>query len=131
LKYLLDTSVFLWMAGFVQRLNLQARELLAERSAEVYLSSASSWEIAIKSALGKLDLPEPPPQYVLRRLADFSIRSLPITHDHSFATGSLPHFHDDPFDRMLIAQASVEGMVVLTADKVFRRYPVEVLWAGK
>lgn len=119
------------MAGFVQRLNSQARALLAEGDAEVYLSSASSWEIAIKSALGKLDLPEAPRQYVLRRLSDFSIRSLPITHEHAFTTGSLPHVHDDPFDRMLIAQASVEGMVLLTADKIFRRYPIEILWVGK
>ena len=119
------------MAGFVQRLNSQARALLAEGDKEVYLSSASSWEIAIKSALGKLDLPEAPRQYVLRRLSDFSIRSLPITHEHSFATGSLPHVHDDPFDRMLIAQAKVERMVLLTADKVFRRYPIEILWVGK
>jgi PIN domain nuclease of toxin-antitoxin system len=131
LKYLLDTSVFLWMAGFVHKLNAQTRELLSERNTEVYLSSASSWEIAIKTALGKLDLPEAPSIYVLRRLSDFSIRSLPITHQHSFATGSLPHVHDDPFDRMLIAQAGVEEMVLLTADKVFRRYPVEIFWVGK
>ena|SRR5690349_2995388 len=119
------------MAGFVHKLNAQTRELLSERNTEVYLSSASSWEIAIKTALGKLDLPEAPSIYVLRRLSDFSIRSLPITHQHSFATGSLPHVHDDPFDRMLIAQAGVEEMVLLTADKVFRRYPVEIFWVGK
>lgn len=131
MKYLLDTSIFLWIAGPAEKLNSQARSLLSGNEAELYLSAASSWEISIKYALGKLELPQPPTRYVPRRLGDLAIQSLPITNEHAFATMSLPSHHDDPFDRMLIAQARKEDMVLLTADKLIKQYSIEIFWCGR
>jgi PIN domain nuclease of toxin-antitoxin system len=130
-RFLLDTSVFIWMAGPAERLNRKAEALLSIRSQELYLSAASSWEMTIKNSLGKLDLPQKPAQYVPRCLIEFGIQSLAVTHEHAFATADLPNHHDDPFDRLLIAQARSEDMVLLTADKVFKRYDVEVFWCGR
>jgi PIN domain nuclease of toxin-antitoxin system len=130
-KYLLDTSVFLWSNGALERLNRQATTVLSSKSSEVYLSAASSWEIAIKFALGALRLPSPPLQFILDALRILSIRSLEISHLHSLAAGALPPHHRDPFDRMLIAQANSEEMVLLTADRVFEKYDVETMFCGK
>jgi PIN domain nuclease of toxin-antitoxin system len=130
-KYLLDTSVFLWSNGAPERLNRQATAVLSSKSSEVYLSAASSWEIAIKFALGALRLPSPPLQFIPDALRILSIRSLEISHLHSLAAGALPPLHRDPFDRMLIAQANSEEMVLLTADRVFEKYDVETMFCGK
>jgi PIN domain nuclease of toxin-antitoxin system len=105
--------------------------LLARGSQEIYLSAVSSWEIGIKSALGKLRLPEPVVSYVPKRMAAQGIRPLPITHSHALAVSELPTYHSDPFDRLLIAQAQVEGMAILTADRAFRVYPLEIVWCGE
>lgn len=131
MKYLLDTSVFLWSNGALERLNRQATTVLSSKSSEVYLSAASSWEIAIKFALGALRLPSPPLQFIPDALRILSIRSLEISHLHSLAAGALPPHHRDPFDRMLIAQANSEEMVLLTADRVFEKYDVETMFCGK
>ena len=131
MKYLLDTSVFLWSNGALERLNRQATAVLSSKSSEVYLSAASSWEIAIKFALGALRLPSPPLQFIPDALRILSIRSLEISHLHSLAAGALPPHHRDPFDRMLIAQANSEEMVLLTADRVFEKYDVETMFCGK
>jgi PIN domain nuclease of toxin-antitoxin system len=130
-KYLLDTSVFLWSNGAPERLNRQATTVLSSKSSEVYLSAASSWEIAIKFALGALRLPSPPLQFIPDALRILSIRSLEISHLHSLAAGALPPHHRDPLDRMLIAQANSEEMVLLTADRVFEKYDVETMFCGK
>jgi len=129
-KYLLDTSVFLWSNGAPEKLNRQATTVLSSVSSEVYLSAASSWEIAIKFALRTLTLPSPPSQFIPDALRILSIRSLEISHFHAIAVGVLPRHHRDPFDRMLIAQASSEEMVILTADKVFAKYDVQTLFCG-
>jgi PIN domain nuclease of toxin-antitoxin system len=129
-RYLLDTSVFLWSNGAPEKLNRQATTVLSSVASEVYLSAASSWEIALKFALRTLRLPSPPSQFVPDALRILSIRSLEISHFHSLAAGALPAHHRDPFDRMLIAQARSEGMVLLTADKVFVKYDVETLFCG-
>lgn len=131
MKYLLDTSVWLWSLAAPERINEQARRLLASGRAELYFSAASSWEISIKSALGRLRLPEPPARYVPKRLAAQGIRPLSITHTHALAVAELPQHHSDPFDRLLIAQARVEDMVILTADRAFEPYDVKVLWCGQ
>ena len=131
MKYLLDTSVFLWSNGALERLNRQATTVLSSKSSEVYLSATSSWEIAIKFALGALRLPSPPLQFIPDALRILSIRSLEISHLHSLAAGALPPHHRDPFDRMLIAQANSEEMVLLTADRVFEKYDVETMFCGK
>jgi PIN domain nuclease of toxin-antitoxin system len=130
-KYLLDTNVFLWSNGAPEKLNRRATAVLSSGSSEVYLSAASSWEIAIKFALRALRLPSPPSQFIPDALRMLSIRSLEISHFHSIAAGALPPHHPDPFDRMLVAQACSEEMVLLTADKVFAKYEVETMFCGK
>lgn len=131
MRYLLDTGIFLWSLGGVGRLNREALELLSENKEEVYLSAASSWEISIKTSLGKLQLPDVPQKHVPRRMALLGIQALFITHVHTLAVSELPNHHRDPFDRLLIAQARSEGMTFMTADAVCAKYPVEVLWCGK
>ncbi len=131
MKYLLDTNVFLWSSGAPEKLNKQATNLLSSISSELYLSAASSWEIAIKFALGSLALPKPPSQFVPHAMRTLALRSLDITHFHSLAAGELPRHHRDPFDRMLIAQARSEAMALLTSDGVFKKYDVEIFFCGK
>lgn len=126
MKYLLDTAVWLWSVGPTERLSKKARELLASGEEELYLSVASSWEISIKASLGKLKLPEPPDRYVPKRLAEQGILPLPILQSHALGVFTLPPHHQDPFDRMLISQALVEGMCIVTSDRAFADYPVEI-----
>jgi PIN domain nuclease of toxin-antitoxin system len=131
MKYLLDTGVWLWSVGPAERLNKQARELISDGTQELYFSAASSWEIAIKSRIGKLKFPESPVTYVPRRLSAQRIQPLPILQKHALAVCDLPMHHADPFDRLLIAQARLEEMVLLTADPTFRKYKVELFWCGR
>jgi PIN domain nuclease of toxin-antitoxin system len=130
MKYLLDTSVWLWSVGPIERLNREARELLADGKQEIYFSAASAWEVSIKMALGKLYLPETPEIYVPKRLAAQAIQPLPILHHHALRVYSLPLHHEDPFDRLLIAQAQAENMAILTADRAIGKYDVSVVWCG-
>jgi PIN domain nuclease of toxin-antitoxin system len=101
--------------------------LLLDPEAELLLSAASSWEIAIKYRLGRLDLPAPPAEYVPTRMASSGVLGLPIEHAHSLQVAALPAHHRDPFDRLLIAQAQLESVPILTADSEFARYDVETL----
>jgi PIN domain nuclease of toxin-antitoxin system len=130
-KYLLDTSVFLWSTGSPDKLNRQATKILSASASELYLSPASSWEIAIKFALGSLALSKPPSQFIPRAMRTLELRPLDITHSHSLAAGELPLHHKDPFDRMLIAQARAEALVLLTADAVFKAYDVDTVFCRK
>jgi PIN domain nuclease of toxin-antitoxin system len=131
MKYLLDTGVWLWNLIEPERINPQACQLIADGREELYLSAASSWEISIKSALGKLRLPSTPSRLVPEAMAAQGIRPLPITHTHALAVSALPLHHKDPFDRLLIAQAKAEGMTILTADRSFAQYGVEVFWCAR
>lgn len=128
---LLDTHVWLWMNGAVERLSEPARELLAEGKEELYLSAASTWEISIKHAAGKLDLPQVPEFYIPSTLAQNEVRPLPIHQAHTWRAAGLPLHHRDPFDRMLIAQAQAEGLRLMTADEKLERYQVELLRADR
>jgi PIN domain nuclease of toxin-antitoxin system len=130
-KYLLDTSVWIWSLAAPERIGREGWDVLERGRGEFYLSAASSWEIAIKSALGKLKLPEPAASYVPKRMTAQGVRPLSITHGHALAVSELPPCHNDPFDRLLIAQAQAEGMVVLTANRAFRPYGVEMVWCGR
>lgn len=109
------------------RLSRQTRALLEDPENEIFLSAASSWEIAIKHALGKLPLPLPPMEYVLSRMETSGTAPLPVQHSHALHAGSLPHHHADPFDRLLIAQAQLEKLRILTADRQFEAYDVDLL----
>lgn len=112
-----------------ERLSAQNQALLSDPENQLFLSSASSWEIAIKYSIGRLVLPMPPSQYVLSRLESAGTSALPVLHTHALHVGTLPQHHKDPFDRLLIAQAQLEELVLLTADRFFAAYDVEVLWA--
>jgi PIN domain nuclease of toxin-antitoxin system len=130
MKYLLDTMVWLWSVGSTQKIGEAGLDILSSGEEEIYFSAASCWEIAIKTRLGKFRLPEEPVRYVPKRLAEQGIRSLSVTQNHSLKVYELPLHHYDPFDRLIIAQALSEEMVVLTSDRTFKKYPVEVLWCG-
>jgi PIN domain nuclease of toxin-antitoxin system len=129
--YLLDTGVWIWSVGEPSRISRKAREVMADLSQAVFLSAVTSWEVAIKAASGKLRLPEPPDLYVPRRIAAQGLRPLAVSHAHALAVFGLPAHHRDPFDRLLIAQAKVEDMTLISADRIFDRYPVQLLWAGQ
>ncbi len=111
-----------------KRLSQQTRALLQDPENQLFLSAASSWEIAIKYALGKLPLPLPPVEYVLSRMETSGTSPLPVQHSHALHAGSLPFHHADPFDRLLIAQAQLENLGILTADRQFEAYEVDLLW---
>jgi PIN domain nuclease of toxin-antitoxin system len=125
-RLLLDTHVWIWWQRSDRRLGREARERI-ERADEVVLSAASAWEIAIKSGLGKLTLP--PDADVGRELELDGFRLLPISVAHAAAVRQLPPIHRDPFDRMLVAQAGLEGLTIVTSDKVMARYGVAVMAA--
>jgi PIN domain nuclease of toxin-antitoxin system len=123
---LLDTHAFLWANADPDRLGPHA-DLVADGRTELLWSAASTWEIAIKSALGRLQLPEPVDRYVSDRMRRLGVTPIPIDHRHAAAVAELPHHHGDPFDRMLVAQARALGVPILTADETIARYEVEVL----
>jgi PIN domain nuclease of toxin-antitoxin system len=129
-KILLDTQCWLWWHLSSDRLNPGAREVIAASRDPLFLSAVSSWEIAIKVGLRKLKLPEPPARYVPARLADQGIAALAIEHVHALHVAELPPLHPDPFDRLLVAQAQIERMTLLTADPQIVAYEVDTLWAG-
>ena len=108
MKYLLDTVVWMWSLGPLEKISQAGLEILERGEEEVYLSAASSWEVVIKMQLGKYDLPEMPGSYIPKRLAEQGIRSLPITQNHTLRVYDLPRYHADPFDRLIIAQAIAE-----------------------
>ncbi|MGC1414066.1 MAG: type II toxin-antitoxin system VapC family toxin [Candidatus Acidiferrum sp.] len=130
MKYLLDTSVLLHSLISRSRLNARALRLLSEDSPELYLSAVSPWEMAIKAATGRLVLPERTSQVIERATRLMSLKALDITHVHALAVEGLPNHHRDPFDRMLIAQASVERMILLTADRIFEDYGIDIIFCG-
>jgi len=126
-KVLLDTQAWLWLQDRVGRFSYSTLELLQDPDTDRILSMASAWEVSIKFALGKLRLPEAPDRYLPDRLALSMTRILPIELRHALHVAQLPPYHRDPFDRMLVAQALIERMPLLTADKRFSAYGVEVL----
>jgi len=130
-RLLLDTHCWLWYLLTPEKLNPEAQEILRDPDNEVFFSTASAWEIVVKFALGKLDLPQPPSEYVPDRLEVLGYQELPIRQDHVLRIESLPSHHRDPFDRVLIAQAQVESLQFMTADRVLTAYDVPILWAGR
>jgi len=128
MKVLLDTHVFLWWITDDPRLSSRAREIIADGANEVFLSAASGWEIAIKAKLGRLRLPDVPERFIPEQLRLNAIETLPVQMSHALHVYKLPDHHRDPFDRLLIAQAQLEKLPVLTADPQISRYPVKVIW---
>jgi PIN domain nuclease of toxin-antitoxin system len=126
---LLDTHCWLWMQVEPEKFSAEAHQLVASGANNLLFSAASSWEIAIKYALGRLPLPSSPREYVPDRIASSGVIPLPVHHGHAAGVAELPPHHRDPFDRLLIAQALLEGVPILTADRQFEPYEVEVIWA--
>lgn len=124
MRFLLDTHVWLWWLSEPEQLPSHIREAIEDGRNEPLVSVASSWEIAIKHALGKLPLPESPEKFIPSRLQREGFGSLHIEHRHALAVVGLPFHHRDPFDRLLIAQAKTEGLAIATVDAVFANYDV-------
>lgn len=118
MRLLLDTHILLWLMDDSPRLSRQARSLIVN-AAEVFVSSVSIWEIAIKSRLGKLGEDA---EMIVEKLEAAGIKELDVTYQHALATSKLPPVHGDPFDRLLIAQAAVEPMQLITADAKLKAY---------
>lgn len=125
MRLLLDTHVFLWWAGNSPELNPDARQVIAAEESFVALSAAVAWEIAIKRSLGKLNAPEDLVEQVDRH----RFTPLSITIEHAVHAGELPDHHRDPFDRILVAQAQLEGLTIVTRDPNIGRYSVATLAA--
>lgn len=126
MRILLDTHIFLWLNSEPERLGEQLA-LVEDRRNELLVSAASSWEIAIKYGLGRLALPEPPERYVPERLRRMGAEPLAIEHGHALAVAGLPRLHRDPFDRLLVAQAGLLDVPILTADPQVIQYTVRTL----
>lgn len=126
---LIDTNVFLWcINGQQSRLSNAALRIVEDTTVKLWISSVSLWEIAIKVGSGKLDLPKSA-DFFKTQMVKFDIEKvLPVEAAHVFADFGLPRYHRDPFDRMLIAQAMVEGLPFVTCDKQIQKYPVQILW---
>jgi PIN domain nuclease of toxin-antitoxin system len=130
-KYLVDTGVWLWALDSFELLRGDVRRLFEDGQDEIYLSPVTTWEISIKMQLGKLKFPGPPVTRVPEFMATQGLRTLPVTHAHAAKVYDLPRLHKDPFDRLLIAQALVEHMTVVSSDRMFKQYAVPLLWAGR
>ncbi len=128
MNYLLDTHAFLWWIMGEANLSALARQTLSQASGRVLVSVASLWEMVIKIKLGKLRMPDPFDTYVLRQLQKNRMEILPIHAPHVFETLRLPTHHRDPFDRLLVAQARVEKLTLISGDETLKTYDVKILW---
>ena len=124
----LDTAAFLWAVSDAPEFSQEAREVFTDPGNEIYLSSVSAWEIAVKHALGKLPLPDPPARFVPFQRKQHGIDSLPLDEDAALHLNRLPLLHKDPFDRMLICQAIVHHLAILTSDELIQKYTVRTIW---
>jgi PIN domain nuclease of toxin-antitoxin system len=128
MRVLLDTHAFLWWVLDEPRLSEACRAVIGDVANDVMLSAVSGYEVAFKASRGRLTLPSDPMPYIEERLAATGFEPLSIGLAHAIRAGALPPIHGDPFDRMLIAQAQVEGIPLLTADPAITRYDVETIW---
>jgi len=128
MKLLLDTHTFLWLVEGSPNLSAAAQTALADPTNEMFLSVASVWELAIKTGNKKLTLRDPLDVFVAKWMPIYQLAFLPIQSAHALATVGLPGHHKDPFDRILIAQALVEGMTLVSGDSKFAPYGVPILW---
>jgi PIN domain nuclease of toxin-antitoxin system len=131
MRFLIDTHCWLWAVRTPDRLLPAAIELIENDENEIMLSSVSALEVAIKASHGKLQLSEPPEEFVASQVAALAMKSLPVYQSHALRVASLPHHHRDPFDRLLIAQSQIESLPLMTADAAIAAYDVEVIWAGR
>lgn len=128
MRLLLDTCTFLWVASGDERLSQAAVLGVGDPANEVYVSAVSAWEIATKYTLGKLVLPEPPDTYIPKIREQHGLLPLPLDERAALSLCRLPALHRDPFDRMLVCQAIIGGLTIVTPDEDVRRYPAPALW---
>lgn len=128
MKLLIDTQTALWMALGDSRLKPQSQALLTANDTKRLFSAASVWEISVKWRLGKLKLPDHPSVWIDLMMKELAMDSLPMRHDHAVRAADLENHHRDPFDRILIAQAQVETIPVVTADRIFSNYDIDVIF---
>lgn len=125
MRYLLDTHVLLWWLTDPEKIKNDAQEIIRNRASDIFVSSASLWEMAIKKSIGKLTLPH----NLLETIASENFKLLPIMPDESLGVADLPFLHSDPFDRLLIIQAKLNDLVIITNDTKVAEYPVVTLQA--
>ena len=128
MRALLDTHTFLWWVTGDPQLSPQARQVIADGDNDIYFSAGSGWEIAIKARLGRLSVPTDLEQFITVQLTANAFLALPVSLEHALRVYTLPAYHNDPFDRLLVAQAQVDGLSLLSRDQNIARYPVEVIW---
>lgn len=128
MRLLLDTHAFLWWIGDDPRLPAKARKQISAARNEVFLSVASAWELAIKTSIGRLQLTENLEDFVPRHVAVNGFQVLPVHLRHALRVATLPDHHGDPFDRILVAQAQIERLVLVSGDGQIARYAVTVAW---
>ena len=128
MRLLLDTHTFLWWTANDARLSEGAKAAIASAANEVLVSAVNGWEIAIKSRLGKLPLPEAPDLFMARMVQRHALGVLPITLAHAVHEYHLPAHHSDPFDRLLVAQAQLEKLTLVTDDALVKQYGAITLW---
>jgi PIN domain nuclease of toxin-antitoxin system len=128
MKFLLDTHTFLWWNMDDLQLSSSVKAIIADGQNDILLSAATAWEISIKTTKGRLVLPEFPTEYFSRRMELNRFKPLPIQISHALRVYDLPRHHDDPFDRLLVAQSQLESLPLLSKDEEIRKYEVEVVW---
>lgn len=128
MKALLDTHTFLWWITDDPRLSSRARSIISDTENTLYLSAASGWEIALKARLGKIKLPANVEEFLFEQMSINAIEELPIKMNHALHVYNLPEDHRDPFDRLLVSQAQLENLPIITGDHFISRYNVEIVW---
>ena len=123
MRILIDTHIFLWWDRQLRRISSSLRAAIEDADNDIYLSAASVWEVAVKRAVGKLNFERP----IVESVAKLGFELLPVTGVHAEHAGGLPRHHNDPFDRLLVAQAALEGMVLGTEDRLMRRYGIATI----
>lgn len=128
MRALLDTHAFLWWDLDDPQISALAGQMIESPESELLVSAASLWEIAIKVGADRLVLPGAIEKYIPSRLVAYRFRTLPVSAEHALRVATLPAIHRDPFDRLLVAQALVEGIPIVTSDPAITRYDVETIW---
>ncbi len=128
MRLLLDTCTFLWIASGSTQLSRRAAQLFRDPANEVFLSVVSTWEIAVKHSLGRLPLPAPAGEYIVALRERHGIATLTLNEEEALYLPRIPKLHRDPFDRMLVCQAIVNGLAILTPDPLISQYPIRTTW---
>ena len=128
MRLLLDTCTFLWIAAGSTQLSRRAAQLFADPANEVFLSAVSAWEIALKYSLGRLTLPGPPAEYIVNLRERLGFAALPIKEEEVLYPPRIPRLHHDPFDRLLVCQAVINRLALLTPDPLISQYSVRSIW---